>query len=168
MRASWKFPRDTTSKMVGAGAACANRPATRGRPERWPPAARAGWRVGLLRASALDYALKVAAGRQRAVLQAPVAGPARGAAGVRPRARGAEGVGHRGGAVAYQQRALQAQRHAFDHPPGSALERRRIGELPLELAHPGVQTRVGAAGLLDLIQEHLERSRRSREGPQDV
>ena len=48
------------------------------------------------------------------------------------------------GRVAHEQRALQAQGHAFDHPPRARLERRRVGELVLERrrrARPGARRR---------------------------
>ena len=68
---------------------------------------------------ARDDRLRVDAGRQRAVLQAGVAG----------QARGAEGVGDGGRGVADEQRALQRERHRLDDAPGAQLDRLGVGEL---------------------------------------
>ena len=57
-----------------------------------------------------------------------------------------------GGRVAHEQRALQAQRHAFDDAPRALLERGGVGELALELRDARVQARVGAVRLLDLVR----------------
>ena len=88
--------------------------------------------------------------------------------GLASQARGAEGVGDRRRRVAHQQRALQAQRHVLDHSPRTLLERRRIGELTLQLAHARVQPRVGALRQLHLGQEHLQRPRLLDERAQHV
>src|SRR4029077_6148074 len=105
-----------------------------------------------------DDALEVAVRRQRSVLEATLA----------PEARGAERVGHGRRGMAYEQRTLQAQRHVFDHAARTGLERGGVGEPSLELLPPSVQASVAAAGLLDLVQKDLKRSRRSRERAQDV
>src|SRR3954447_7955960 len=94
---------------------------------------------------ARDDRLEIAARRERAVLEAALAAEA----------RGAEGVGDGGIAVADQQRALQPQSHPFAHAAAPYLERLGVGELPLQLRHARVEARVAAGSLLDLVQVHL-------------
>src|SRR5712691_257481 len=65
------------------------------------------------------------------------------AASVAVQSRGAEGVGDGRRGVAHEQRALQAQRHAFDDAPRAGLERLGVGELVLELPHALIEPRVG-------------------------
>src|SRR3977135_2672976 len=103
MQASWMFPRGPMSSMLGRDRALI------AELQLW--------------ATAVDDRREVDAGRQRAVLEAPIA----------RQARRAEGVGDGGGRVAHEQRALQAQRHAFDDAPRARLERAGIGELSLQL-----------------------------------
>ena len=74
-------------------------------------------------------------------------------------ARGAEGVGDRRGREADEQRALERQRHPLDDPPRARLDALGVGELVARGVDEGVQARVGAAGLLDLGEEGLERAR---------
>src|ERR1700733_8605197 len=121
-------------------------------------ASRAGSRRSGWGARAGDDALEVCACGQRAVLKAAVAAEA----------CGTERVCDCCWRAAHEQRALQAQRHAFDDAPRALLERGWIGELPLELRHAGVELCVCALCLLDLLQEHLERARRACECAQHV
>ena len=75
------------------------------------------------------------AGRQRAVVQAGVAG----------QARGAEGVGDRRRRVAHEQRALQAQRHALHHAARARLDRLQVRELRARGGGEGIEARIAAS-----------------------
>ena len=93
-----------------------------------------------------DDRLRVDAGRERAVLQAGVAGEA----------GGAERVGDGGRRVAHEQRALQREGHALDDAPGALLDRVRVAELVAQRRGERIEPGVAAGRLAELVEVRVE------------
>ena len=70
--------------------------------------------------------------------------------------------------VAHEQRALQRERHPLDDAPRAQLDRLGVGELVAQRGGERVQARVGAGGLVDLVEERLSTSGEAAERAQDV